>query len=63
MEGKGTITTSNFGDKDKETVTLSYWGKDCGDEATAKRIKKLFDKIIVEEGGDINGEGDDKKED
>lgn len=62
MDGKASIVTSNIGDKIKETVTLTYWSKDCGDETTAKRIKKLFDKIIVDEGGDINGEGNEKED-
>ena len=54
MEGKGNLATANLDNTDKETITLSYFVKECGDEETARQIKSEFDLIIEKHGGDVH---------
>lgn len=61
MEGKANISIANLDDTEKETVTLTYIVKDCGDEETAKSMKKAMDKVAEEYGADIHTGEEHKK--
>lgn len=61
MEGKANVLVSNLDDEEKESVTLTYVVKDCGDEETAKSIKKEIDNIIEEHGGDTHTQDQEEK--
>jgi len=54
MEGKANLNKTNLDNTDKETITLSYFVKECGDEETAEQIKSEFDLIVEKHGGDVH---------
>jgi len=53
MQARGNMLVANLDDPVNETIALSYFVKDVGSEETAKEIKKLFDKIVTDQGGEV----------
>jgi len=52
MQAKGNMLVSNLDDAN-ESIALSYFVKEIGSEDACKEIKKLFDKIITDQGGEV----------
>ncbi len=52
MIGQANYAKNNMGDKKKEVITLSYYVKECGSVKDAEELKKKFDKIVEDAGGE-----------
>ena len=52
MLGQANYAKNNMGDKKNEKITLSYYVKEVGSVKDAEDIKKKFDGIIEELGGE-----------
>ncbi len=53
MEAKGNILIANLDDKERESVSVSFFVKDVGDEETAKTLIRKFGQIAKAEGADV----------
>ncbi len=54
MKGVASYSKSSIGFKKTEKLTLSYWVKECGSVKELEDIKKLFDMIIEDKGGETS---------
>lgn len=53
MEAKGNILIANLDDKERESVSVSFFVKDVGDEELAKTLIRKFGQIAKAEGADV----------